>query len=90
MRPPNRDDAAAGTAAPGDTGQQRRGKHTASATHRVAVLVIKSTGVEVCFSTYDDRREAERVVEQLKTVGCPARIETARATDVAGLTRRTP
>jgi hypothetical protein len=56
----------------------------------VAVITTKANGADVCFGTYDERVEAERVVEKLKSIGCPARIELARASDIPGLERRKP
>ncbi len=62
--------------------------HVLSASRRWAVVTTKCTGVEVVFNTYPSEREAELVVAQLAAVRCPARAEPARATDVAGCSRR--
>lgn len=56
--------------------------------HLWAVLTTKSSGANVVFNTYAERIEAQRVVEQLRQVGCLARVELAREADEPGRERR--
>jgi hypothetical protein len=73
-----------------DTEKQASGKHTLSAARGASVVIRKpSSGVEIVFSTYRTRAEADRVCERLRSVGCVADVDVQRATDVAGLERRT-
>lgn len=53
-----------------------------------AILTEKHNGAVVVFNRYADRDEAARVVERLAAIGCPARIELARANDMPGVERR--
>jgi hypothetical protein len=55
---------------------------------RIAVVVVKATGVEVIFSLHDDAAAAAAVVRRLECLGLSARTGRARRGDVAGLTRR--
>ena len=54
-----------------------------------SVITTKiSTGVDVVFTICDDEASANRVVAQLRNVGCHARVERSRNGDVPGLQRR--
>jgi hypothetical protein len=66
-------------------------RHTLAAARTFAVIMTKSTtGVDVVFSTCSTRSEANALVANLANVGLAARVEHARATDVAGSERRSP
>ena len=59
------------------------------ARRRWAVVTTKiASGVDVVFSVVTTEAEAERVVEQLRAIGCKARAESAARGDVPGLQRR--
>jgi hypothetical protein len=52
-----------------------------------AVITTKANGATVCFGTYDDRAEADRVVTQLAAIGCRAHVDVALADDMPGRQR---
>ena len=86
MRPPGRRNA---RQAPGVSvkTRQRSQHHTPSATRTFCVVVTKARLVDVVFKTGVTRRECELLVASLRGIGCEARCEPARATDVPGVTR---
>ncbi|MEO8753010.1 MAG: hypothetical protein ABI624_10055 [Casimicrobiaceae bacterium] len=59
-----------------------------AAAHTYAVVVIKASGARVVFAVEATREAAELMASRLAAVGIAATCERARATDVAGSTRR--
>jgi hypothetical protein len=49
-----------------------------SARYEFAIVVTKHSGARVVFGVYDDRRAADHVVEQLRSIGVAAAIERCR------------